>query len=95
MVNQISSWGKKRKWADFIFLGFKMTAAVKLKDAVPWEKSCYKPRECIKKQNHHFAEKGPYSQGCDLSSSKGSLSQVRLPEWQGVCVCSLEVHIHF
>ena len=27
--------------------------------------------------------------------SKGSLSQVRLPEWQGVCVCSLEVHIHF
>ena len=27
--------------------------------------------------------------------SEGSLSQVKLPEWQGVCVCLLEVHIHF
>ena len=41
MVNQISSWGKKRKWADFIFLGFNMTAAVKLKDAYSLEEKLW------------------------------------------------------
>ena len=30
--------------------------AIKLKDA-PW-----KPRQCIRKQRYHFADKGPYSQ---------------------------------
>ena len=25
--------------------------------------------QCIKKQNHHFADEGPYSQGYGLSSS--------------------------
>ena len=28
-----------------------------------------KPRQCVKKHRHHFADKGPYSQGYDLSSS--------------------------
>ena len=28
-----------------------------------------KPRECIKKQRHHFANKGPSSQSCGFSSS--------------------------
>ena len=28
----------------------------------PWKKSYDKPRECIKKQRHHFADKGPYIQ---------------------------------
>ena len=28
-----------------------------------------KPRQCIKKQIHHFAEKGPYSPSYDVSSS--------------------------
>ena len=28
----------------------------------PWEKSYDKPREYIKKQRHHFADKVPYSQ---------------------------------
>ena len=28
----------------------------------PWMKSCEKPRQYIKKQIHHFADKGPYSQ---------------------------------
>ena len=36
------------------------TVAMKLKDA-PWKKSCDKPRQCIKKQGYHFADKGPYS----------------------------------
>ena len=30
---------------------------MKLKDA-PWKKSCDKPRQCIKKQEYHFADKG-------------------------------------
>ena len=28
---------------------------------VPWKKSYDKPRQCIKKQRHHFADKGLYS----------------------------------
>ena len=30
----------------------------------------YKPRQHIKKQKHHFADKGPYSQSCGFSSSR-------------------------
>ena len=35
-----------------------MTAAMKLKDA-PWKKGYEKSRQCIKKQRHYFADKGP------------------------------------
>ena len=42
---------------------------MKLKDA-PWKKSCDKPRQCIKKQGYHFADKGPYSQSCGFSRSQ-------------------------
>ena len=41
---------------------------MKLKDA-PWKESYDKPRQCIKKQRHHFADKGPYSQSYGFSSS--------------------------
>ena len=34
----------------------------------PWEKSYDKPREHIKKQRHHFADKGMYRQSYDFSS---------------------------
>ena len=34
-----------------------------------WKKSCDKPRPCLKKQRHHFADKGPYSRSYDFSSS--------------------------
>ena len=44
-------------------------ATMKLKDACSLEKSCDKPRECIKKQRHHFADKGPYSQSYGFSSN--------------------------
>ena len=38
----------------------------------PWEKSCDKPRQHIKKQKHCcFADKGPYRQSYGLSSSHG------------------------
>ena len=38
-----------------------VTAAMKLKDT--WKKSYDKPRQCIKKQRHYFANKGLSSQG--------------------------------
>ena len=34
----------------------------------PWKNSYEKPRQYIKKQKHHFASKGPYSQSYDFSS---------------------------
>ena len=40
---------------DFIFLGSKITAAMKLKDACSLEAKCDKPRQYVKKQRHHFA----------------------------------------
>ena len=46
-----------------------MTAAMKLKDACSLEVSYDKPRQCIKKQRLHFANKGLYSQSYDLSNS--------------------------
>ena len=47
---------------DFTFLGSKITAAMKLKMLPPRKKSYDQPREYIKKQRHHFANKGLYSQ---------------------------------
>ena len=44
--------------ADFIFLGSKITAAMKLKDTCPWKKSYGKPIQLIKNQRHYFANKG-------------------------------------
>ena len=72
--NTITSWqidGEKVETvADFIFLGSKITVDsdwdMKLKDAcslgVVVGGSYDKPRQHIKKQRHHFANKSPYSQ---------------------------------
>ena len=58
---------------DFIFLGFKITAdgdcSHEIKTLVLWKKSYDQPRQCIKKQRHYFANKGPYSQSYGFSSS--------------------------
>ena len=57
----------------FILLGSKITAdsdcSHEIKRLVPWKESYDKPRQCIKKQRHHFADKGPYSQRYGFSSS--------------------------
>ena len=59
---------------DFIFLDSKITAdgdcsyGIK-KTLVPWKKSNDKSRQCIKKQRHYFANKGPSSQTYGFSSS--------------------------
>ena len=43
--------------------------------SAPWKKSYDKPRQCIKKQRHHFANKDPYSQSYGFSSSQ-------VPMWE-------------
>ena len=58
---------------DFIFLGSKIIAdgdcSREIKMLAPWKKSCGKPRQHIKKQKHHFANNGPYSQSYGFSIS--------------------------
>ena len=58
---------------DFIFLGSKITAdgdcSHEIKTLAPWKKSYDKPKQRIKKQRHHFADKGPVSQSYGFSSS--------------------------
>ena len=48
-----------------------VTAAMKLKDACSflWKKSYDQLRQHMKKQRHHFANKGPSSQGYGFTSS--------------------------
>ena len=57
--------------SDFICLGSKITkdgdCSHELKDT-PWKESYDQPTQHIKKQRHHFANKGPASQGYDFSS---------------------------
>ena len=59
---------------DFILGGSKITAdgdyshEIK-KMLAPWKKSYDKPRQRIKMQTQHFANKGPYSQSYCFSSS--------------------------
>ena len=61
--------------ADFIFLGSKITVDsdcshdIKKHLLAPWKKSYDKPRQCIKKQRCHFADKGPSSQSFVFASS--------------------------
>ena len=58
---------------DFIFLGSKITAddgcSHKITTPAPWKESYNKPRQHIKKQRHHFTDKGPYSQNYGFSST--------------------------
>ena len=58
---------------DFIFLSSKITAVGdhghKTKTLAPWKKSYDKPRQHIKKQRHHFADKDWYIQSYGFSNS--------------------------
>ena len=66
----ITSWqidGKKVETVpEFIFLGSKIAAysdcGHEIKTLASWKESYDKPRQHIKKQRHHFADKGLYSQ---------------------------------
>ena len=73
----ITSWqtdGEKvEAVTDFIFLGSKITrdsdCSQEINTLPPWKESYGQPRQSIKKQRHHFADNGPYSQSYGFSSS--------------------------
>ena len=46
-----------------------VTATMKIKHFAHWGKSYDKPKQCVKKQRHHFAHKDPNSQSDGFSSS--------------------------
>ena len=48
--------------------------------SAPWKKSYDKPRQHIKKQRHHFANKVPYSQSYGFSSSRVWIWELDLKE---------------
>ena len=54
---------------DFIFWAPKSLQPWNLKMFAPWKESCEKPRQCIKKQRHHFVDKGSCNQSYGFSSS--------------------------
>ena len=65
-----NKWGKKwKQWQVFFSWAPKTEQPWNEKMLASWKKSWYKPRQCIKKQRHHFADKGPYSQNYGFSSS--------------------------
>ena len=57
---------------DFTFLGSQITAygdcRHEIKTLAPWKKIYDQPRQCIKKQRHYFANKGPSCQSYGFSS---------------------------
>ena len=61
--------------SDFIFLGSKSTVDGDCSHEIEWclllgrKAMNDKPRQCIEKQRHHFADKSPYSQSYGFSSS--------------------------
>ena len=73
-----TSWqtegGEVEEVTDFIFLGSRITADGNCNREIKrhfllGRKAMTKPRQCIKKQRRHFANKGPCSQSYGFSSS--------------------------
>ena len=72
----ITEWqierGKVEVMTDFFFLGSKITGQWlqpwNQKTIASWQGSDDKSRQCVEKQRHHSADKGPYSQGYGLPS---------------------------
>ena len=65
---------KEEKVIDFLFLGSKITLdsdySHKIKRCLLLGRKAMTNLDCIKKQRHHFANKGPYNQSCGFSSSR-------------------------
>ena len=72
----ITSWqmeGEKvEAVTDFLSLSTKISVggdcSHERRRLLPWKEGCDQPKQHIKKQRHHFADKGPHSQNCGLSS---------------------------
>ena len=73
MTSQLIDGREVETVADFIFLGSKTTAdcncSHEINSFTPWKKSYDKPRQHIKRQRHHFVDKGLYSQIYGFSGS--------------------------
>ena len=66
--------GKVEAVTDLFWGGSKITADSDCSHEIrktlsPWKKSYDEPRQHVKKQRHHFADQGPYSQSYGFSSS--------------------------
>ena len=65
-------WETMETVTDFIFFGSRITAdsecSHEIKTLGPWKKRYDKPRQCIKKQRHYFANKGSYGQNYGFTS---------------------------
>ena len=62
-------WGNNGNSGRFHFPGLQNHCSHEIKRLLLLEKERYdKPRQCITKQRHHFANRGPYSQSCGFSS---------------------------
>ena len=84
----ITAWQIGKKWKQWQTLFSwtpkslqTVTAAVKLKDIAPWKKSNDKPRQYIKKQRRHFANKGLYSQSYSFFSSHVQMWELDHKDW--------------
>ena len=69
-----NSWGNNGNSDRLYFLGLQNHCRWWLqpwnsKTLVPWKKKYDKPKQHIKKQRHHFADKGPRSQSCGFPSN--------------------------
>ena len=70
----VNKWGNSGNRGRFYYLGLQNHFSLWLqpwdsKMLAPWKKNCGKTRHHIKKQKHHFANKGLYSQSNGFSSS--------------------------
>ena len=80
----ITSWqtdGEKAEaMTDFLFLGSKITVdgdcRHEIKGPAPWKEKDDKPRQSIKKQRHHFADKSLYSQSYGFPMSHVWMSEL-------------------
>ena len=73
--------GKVETVRDFIFSGSKIIAVVDFSHEMkrcftPWKESYDKPRQRIKKQRHHFANRSLYGQTYGFSSSHVQMGQL-------------------
>ena len=74
IASQQIDGGKVETVADFIFLGSKITANGDCRHEIKrrlllGRKVTVKLDSILKSRDHHFADKGPYSQSCGFSSS--------------------------
>ena len=69
--------GKVKTVTDFNFLGSKFTVdddcSHEIQRYAPWKESYYKLRQHIKKQRHHFTDKGLYRPCSGFSSSQAHM----------------------